>query len=93
MPPVHPGAPGRDDIHGIRYQDLERVGWDHVPWLVVVICTFGDGVNTQLFEALHTTIDTEGAYDIYDMQQIRQSWTNAEVRRSDAIRQERAAGG
>lgn len=86
LPPTHPGASGRDDIHGIRYQDLQSAGWDYVPWLIVVLCTNGDKVDAQLYQALHTTMSTAQAYDLYDMQQIHRSWSQAEIRRQEAAR-------
>ncbi len=40
-------------------------------------CSNGDGINAATFEALHTSIDLDGLYDLLEMADAADSWKNA----------------
>lgn len=77
LPLCHPAEEGNEK--GIGPEALKAAGWEYVPWLIVVLCIGGTSVDTALFHALHTTIDTNEAFDLYDLQQISGSWKQAEL--------------
>ena len=43
-------------------------------------CFDGDSINTDLYMALHTTIDLDGLYDILELKDTLSSWKAAEQR-------------
>ena len=51
-----------------------------VPWEIYVACSDGESVDARTYEALHTTIDLDGLYDILEMKQVQQSWIDAAAR-------------
>lgn len=69
-------APGASGAHkGLTQPQLQAAGWEHLPWLVVVLATSGDATLLEL----STVITTAGAYDLLDLSKIRQSWEAARI--------------
>jgi hypothetical protein len=72
--PPYMKAPGASGTHkGIGAELLSKVGWKHLPWLVVVLVSSGEA---SLYD-LSTRISTAGAYDLLDIQHVRKSWEAA----------------
>ena len=49
----------------------------NVAWEIFVACSNGDGINAATFQALHTSIDLDGLYDLIEMADAADSWKNA----------------
>ena len=51
---------------------------ENVPWQIARACTDHEGnVDADMYQALHTTIDLDGLYDILEMQEVHSSWRSA----------------
>lgn len=44
-----------------------------------MVCSNGELIDAQTYEALHTSIDIDGLYDLLEMKQVRASWAAADV--------------
>lgn len=49
----------------------------NVPWQIFAACTMGDTVDVYTYQALHTTIDLAGLYDLLEIRDVRASWESA----------------
>ena len=46
-------------------------------------CSNGETISSETYQALHTTIDLDGLYDILEMKDVLSSWKNAEMFNND----------
>ena len=46
-------------------------------------CSDGKRIDMETYQALHTTIDLDGLYDILEMKDVLQSWIHAELFNSE----------
>ena len=51
----------------------------NVPWEIFLACSNGDGVDVRTFQALHTSIDLDGLYDLLEMVDAAESWKHAAI--------------
>lgn len=51
----------------------------NVPREVYLACADGDTINADTYQALHTTIDLDGLYDLLEMRQVQASWKEAAI--------------
>jgi hypothetical protein len=72
------------------WPDKKRAGGSHqgvapanMAWEVYMACSDGERINTETYEALHTTIDLDGLYDILEMKDVLQSWKSAALKNMD----------
>lgn len=56
------------------YKGLEC---ENVPHEIMLACSSENGVDAQMYIALHTTIDIDGLYDIIEMRTVADSWKRA----------------
>jgi len=49
----------------------------NVPWEVYVACTRGESIDVATYQALQTTIDLEGLFDLLEMIEVHGSWQTA----------------
>lgn len=49
----------------------------NVPWEIYVACSNGDSIDGAMYQALHTTIDLAGLYDVLEMKEVHESWRDA----------------
>lgn len=49
----------------------------NVDWLIYVACSNGESIDVGTYQALHTTIDLDGLYDIIEMKEVQSSWVKA----------------
>lgn len=50
----------------------------NVHWQIFIACTIGgEGIDVRTYEALHTTIDLDGLYDLLECSDVYQSWQEA----------------
>lgn len=68
-----PGASGPHrglDNDALKDSDLG------LPWEVVVLCISAEE-PASTYRELHTTIDSHGALDLIDIDEVKQSWAHA----------------
>lgn len=49
----------------------------NLPWEIYVACARGDTIDVATYQALHTTIDLDGLYDLLEMVEVHSSWQEA----------------
>lgn len=59
---------------GGAHKGIETV---NVPWEILLACSAGDAVDVVTYQALHTSIDLDGLYDLLEMQEVHASWKHA----------------
>ena len=52
----------RSATGGGRHKEIQP---PNVPWEIFLACSNGDGVDVRTFQALHTSIDLDGLYDLF----------------------------
>lgn len=52
----------------------------NVPWQIYLACADGETIDARTYEALHTTIDLDGLFDILELKQVHQTWISAATR-------------
>lgn len=58
----------------------------NVPWDLFVACANGDGIDAVTFQALHTSIDLDGLYDLIEMSDAAESWKSAAIMNTNETR-------
>ena len=51
----------------------------NVPHELFVACTGEQGFDVVMYQALHTSIDAEGLFDILEMRQVADTWKAAAI--------------
>jgi len=51
----------------------------NLPREIYLACANGESLDVATYEALHTTLDLDGLYDLLEMQEVHQSWKNAAI--------------
>jgi len=49
----------------------------NVPWEIYVACSRGDSIDVSTYQALHTTIDLDGLFDLLELAEVHGSWQAA----------------
>lgn len=49
----------------------------NLPRELYLACSNGESIDVATYEALHTTLDLDGLYDLLEMQEVHKSWKNA----------------
>ncbi len=49
----------------------------NVPWEIYVACSRGDSIDVATYQALQTTIDLEGLFDLLELAEVHSSWQTA----------------
>ena len=57
-----------------------------MPWEIYMACSNGETISSETYQALHTTIDLDGLYDILEMKDVLRSWQDAEMFNNDERR-------
>lgn len=52
----------------------------NLPWEIYVACSRGDSIDVGTYQALATTIDLAGLYDLLEMIEVHASWQAAMMR-------------
>ncbi len=62
-----------------RFQGGNHKGIEppNVPWEIFVACSTREGIDSDTYERLHTTIDYDGLMDLLEMKQASDSWAHA----------------
>ena len=47
------------------------------PREVYLACANGESIDVSTYEALHTTVDLDGLYDLLELREVHQSWKHA----------------
>jgi len=62
----------------------QGIGPRNVDWRLYRACDTGQGgVDVAAYQALHTTIDLEGLFDLIEMRDCMDSWAHAEMHNAD----------
>lgn len=56
--------------------------------LVFLACNGKEGIDVEMYEALHTSLDLDGLIDVLEMQHVRASWQHAEMFNLEEQREE-----
>lgn len=58
----------------------------NMPWEIYLACSDGKRIDMRTYEALHSTIDLDGLYDLLEMKDVLSSWQTAELKNEEARR-------
>lgn len=84
LPKWLPFAGASGPQKGITADQWAKSGVD-IPWEVVVLCTSSDD-PVGAYAKLSTEIDTHGALDLLDIQEVKRSWMHAELLNNEVRR-------
>lgn len=57
-----------------RHKGIEPENVDRAVW---ILCSNANGIDGQLFTLLHTSLDLDALYDLYEMRECSASWEAA----------------
>ena len=49
----------------------------NMPREIYLACANGDSIDVATYEAIHTTLDLDGLYDLLELKEVHQSWKAA----------------